>query len=156
MGAVERVGEVARDFGVAFDVREFPQGTRTAEEAAAAVGCDIAQIVKSLVFIVDGRPVIAFVSGRHKLDPVKLAAAAGAAAVRRATAEEARDATGFAIGGTPPFAHARRLPTFCDETLLEHPEVWAAAGTPTTVFALSPNVLVEASGARVADLHEGP
>jgi len=154
--AVEKVTEAARTCGIEIAVREFPAGTRTAQDAANAVGCDLAQIVKSLVFTADGAPVIALVSGRHKLDTAKLAAAAGVKEVRKATAEEARDATGFAIGGTPPFGHARPLPVFFDLTLLEFDEVWCAAGTPTTVFPIDPNALLSSTGARAETLHEDP
>jgi Cys-tRNA(Pro) deacylase len=154
MTSVARVVEAARAAGVEAAVREFPEGTRTAEAAAAAVGCDVAQIVKTLVFVVDGSPVIAMVSGRHRLDPAKLAVATGGAEARRASPEEARDATGFAIGGTPPFGHARRLPMVLDRTLLDHPEVWCAAGTPRAVFPIDPSVLLAATGAVAADLAE--
>jgi Cys-tRNA(Pro) deacylase len=154
--APERVEAAARAAGLDIDVKTFPEGTRTAEDAARAVGCDVAQIVKSLVFVADGEPVIAYVSGRHKLDTAKLARAAGAAEVRRATADEAREATGYAIGGTPPFGHARPLRLFMDETLAAFgdAEVWCAAGTPQTVFALAAEALLKATGARVENLHE--
>ena len=92
--------------GVEPQIRRFPEGTKTAADAAAqAIGCDVAQIVKSLVFMADGRPVIAFTSGANRVDPSKLARVAGASEARRATPEEARAATGFAVGGTPPFGH---------------------------------------------------
>lgn len=154
MNAVERVTGAARELGIEIDVREFPEGTRTAEDAARAVGCDVGAIVKSLVFVAGEEPVVAYVSGRHKLDPAKLARAAGAGTARRATADEAREATGFAIGGTPPFGHATPLRLFFDRTLLEHDEVWCAAGTPSTVFAIDPNVLLKATNAAAEDLHE--
>ena len=156
MSAVDRVVDAARALGIEIAVREFPDGTRTAEDAARAVGCDIGQIVKSLVFVAGSEPVVALVSGRHKLDPSKLASAAGAPDARRATPDEARDATGFAIGGTPPFGHARPLRLFFDQTLLAHPEVWCAAGTASAVFAIDPNVLLKATGATADDLHEAP
>jgi Cys-tRNA(Pro) deacylase len=152
--AVARVEEAARALSLSIEVREFPEGTRTAEDAARAVGCDVAQIVKSLVFVADGAPVIAYVSGRHRLDPAKLARAAGASEVRRANADEAKEATGFAIGGTPPFGHARPLGLYLDRTLLDHEVVWCAAGTSSTVFALDPKALLKAIGARAEDLHE--
>jgi Cys-tRNA(Pro) deacylase len=154
--APDRIAAVAAELGIDIEIKTFPDGTRTAEDAARAVSCDVAQIVKSLVFVADGEPVIAFVSGAHKLDTDKLARAAGAREVRKATADEARDATGFAIGGTPPFGHARALPLFFDESLLAFDEVWCAAGTPRTVFALAPDVLLKATGARAEDLHQSP
>ena len=152
--AVQRVVDAARALGLDIDVREFPEGTRTAEDAARAVGCDVAQIVKSLVFMADGEPVLAYVSGRHRLDTTKLARAAAARDVRRATPDEARQATGYAIGGTPPFGHAGDLRTFLDRTLLGYSEVWCAAGTPTAVFPVDPNALLKAVVPTVEDLHQ--
>lgn len=156
--AHERVAEAARALGLDVEIRGFSEGTRTAPDAARAVGCDVSQIVKSLVFVADGSPLVALVSGRHRLDPAKLARAARAEAVRRATADEAREATGYTIGGTPPFGHARPLPLLMDATLLDHDVVWCAAGTPETAFPIDPNALLKATGARVEDLHqeEGP
>jgi len=107
-----------------------------------------------LVFVADDEPVIVYVSGAHRLDTGKLARATGASRVRRATADEARDATGFAIGGTPPFGHAKPLRLFLDETLIAHETLWCAAGTPTTVFPVAPNDLLNATGASVEDLRE--
>lgn len=151
---IQRVVEAARATGLEIAPTEFPGGTRTAEDAARAVGCGVEQIVKSLVFVADAGAAVALVSGRHRLDPGKLAAALGASGARRATPEEARAATGFAIGGTPPFGHRRRLPVVLDRTLLEHEVVWCAAGTPDSVFPLDPNALLRATGAFVADLAE--
>ncbi|HEX2194857.1 MAG TPA: YbaK/EbsC family protein, partial [Candidatus Limnocylindria bacterium] len=126
--SVERVVRAAAARGLQIEVQRFSAGTRTAADAARAVGCDVAQIVKSLVFIADGSPVVALVSGAHQLDPDRLAAAIGAGDVRRATGDEARDATGYAIGGVPPLGHASRLPVLIDRHLLGYPRVWAAAG----------------------------
>ena len=149
---VARVVAAAARAGLAIEVQRFPEGTRTAAEAARAVGCNVAQIVKSLVFIADGEPVIALVSGADRLDPVRLAAAVGASSVRRADGDEARAATGFAIGGVPPVGHARPLAVLMDERLLAHNLVWAAAGLPDAVFRASPRELQAAAGARVAAL----
>lgn len=132
--------------------RTFAVPTRTAEEAAAAIGVGVAQIVKSLVFLADGSPVVALVGGANRLDEVKLAAVAGAAEARRATAAQVREATGYAIGGVPPFGHAAPLPTFVDADLLAHEVVWAAAGTPEANFAIGPAELVRITGGRVSDL----
>lgn len=151
---VQRVVDAAAAAGITAEVRDFPEGTRTAEDAARAVGCDVAAIVKTLVWIADDEPVIAMVSGANRVDPAKLAAAAGAGAARRATAEEAREATGFAVGGTPPFGHSRPIRFVIDPTLLALPEVWVAAGTPTTVFPVEPNSLMAATGAAAADVAE--
>ena len=147
-----RVVAAAAGAGLAIEVQRFPEETRTAVEAARAVGCDVAQIVKSLVFMADGKPVIALLSGADRLDPGRLATALGASDVRRADADEARAATGFAIGGVPPFGHAHPLTVLIDERLLEHDVVWAAAGLPNAVFKVAPQALQAASGARLAAL----
>jgi prolyl-tRNA editing enzyme YbaK/EbsC (Cys-tRNA(Pro) deacylase) len=147
-----RVEAAAAARGLAIEVRAFPEGTRTAADAATAVGCDVAQIVKSLVFVVDEAPVLALVGGADRLDEQRLAAAAGGTQVRRANAEEARAATGFAVGGIPPFGHASALRCFVDDALLAHDVVWAAAGTPTHVFAAAPADLAAAAGAEVATI----
>jgi prolyl-tRNA editing enzyme YbaK/EbsC (Cys-tRNA(Pro) deacylase) len=152
MGREEQVIEAAAALGLSVEVRTFPQGTRTAEDAAAAIGCHVAQIVKSLVFVVDDEPVLALVGGADRLDEERLVAVAGGRGVRRADADEVRLATGYAIGGVPPFGHATPLRCFVDDALLAHDVVWAAAGTPTHVFASPPRALVEAAGADVAKL----
>jgi Cys-tRNA(Pro) deacylase len=149
---VTRVTAAAADLGLPVVTREFPEGTRTAEDAARAIGCDVGQIVKSLVFTLDGSPVVALVSGSNRLDEQRLAAAFGGGAVGRADAGTVRAATGFPIGGVPPFGHDDRLPTAVDEDLLRYDEVWAAAGTPRDVFALAPADLVRVTGGTVATL----
>jgi prolyl-tRNA editing enzyme YbaK/EbsC (Cys-tRNA(Pro) deacylase) len=154
MSAIERSTESAHRLGIEPQVRRFPEGTRTAADAARAIGCDVAQIVKSLIFLADGRPVIAFTSGANRVDPSKLAEVAGASVARRATPEEARAATGFAVGGTPPFGHPASLPAYIDPALLAFQEVWAAAGTPDSVFPLLPHELKRAAGAEPADFIE--
>lgn len=135
--ASRRVLEAARTIGLELDIHQFPEGTKTAADAAAAIGCPVAAIVKSLVFVVGQEPVVALVPGDLRLDLTKLEQAAGAAPARRATLDEVRDATGFVAGGTPPFGHARRLRVFADEALRRSEPVWAAGGTPTTVFPIS-------------------
>ena len=137
------------DAGIA--VREFPAGTRTAADAARAVGCDVGQIVKSLVFVAAGRPVVALVSGANRLDEKRLAAVAGEP-VLKADAETARNATGYSIGGVPPFGHATEVPVFMDRDLLGYEVVWAAAGRPDSVFQIAPDRLRDLSGATLTDL----
>jgi prolyl-tRNA editing enzyme YbaK/EbsC (Cys-tRNA(Pro) deacylase) len=137
--------------GLDVEVRELPDSTRTAQEAAAAVGCEVGQIVKSLVFTAGGAPVIALVSGANRLDTAKLEAIAGAP-VARADPETARRATGYAIGGVPPFGHAQALPVYMDRDLERYHVVWAAAGRPDAVFPITPARLKELSAARVEDL----
>jgi prolyl-tRNA editing enzyme YbaK/EbsC (Cys-tRNA(Pro) deacylase) len=151
---VERFLEAARVLGHEVEVRRFPEGTHTAEDAARAIGCDLAQIVKSLVFVADGRPLLALTSGVNRADTEKLRALAGAATLRRANADEVRSATGYPIGGTPPFGHPDRVATFIDEDLMRHEVVWAGAGGPDAVFGIGPGELRTASGGTVADLRE--
>ena len=148
---VTRFGAWLDGSGLGISVRQFPEGTRTATDAARAVGCDVAQIVKSLVFVAGGRPVIALVSGANRLDEKRLAAAAGEPVIK-ADAETARTATGYAIGGVPPFGHATEVPVFMDRDLLGHAVVWAAAGRPDSVFEIAPERLRELSRATVLDL----
>lgn len=152
--AAQRVADAASSLGLPIRIEAFPEGTRTAEDAARAVGCDVAQIVKSLAFMAGDELVLALVSGPNRLDEAKLAAAAGVGvgAVRRATADEVRATTSFAVGGVPPFGHAVPLRTWIDLDLLGHGEVWAAAGTPQHVFAVNPAALAEGTGATAADL----
>ena len=154
MGALERFRESAGALGIEAQVRRFPEGTKTAEDAARAIGCDVAQIVKSLVFVVGDRPVVAFTSGSNRVDPAKLARIAETDRARRATPEEARAATGFAVGGTPPFGYPGPVPTYLDPDLLAFEEVWAAAGTPDSVFPLPPQELLRVTGAETADFTE--
>jgi len=119
--------------------REFPAGTRTAQDAAAAIGCAVGQIVKSLVFLRGDQPVLVLCSGANTVDAQRLGLA-------KADADVVRRTTGFAIGGVPPYGHPAPLQTLVDEDLLAHDEVWAAAGTPSSVFPLTPAQLVERSG----------
>jgi prolyl-tRNA editing enzyme YbaK/EbsC (Cys-tRNA(Pro) deacylase) len=149
---VERVVEAARQLGLEIEPRTFPDGTKTAADAAAAIGVEVGQIVKSLIFAVDGEIVLAYVSGANQLDEGKLARAAGGSKAKRVDADTVRDATGFPIGGVPPFGHAQVLRVFVDPDLLAWDEVWAAAGTWHDVFAIAPAELVRASAATVIDL----
>jgi prolyl-tRNA editing enzyme YbaK/EbsC (Cys-tRNA(Pro) deacylase) len=151
---VDRVADAARAAGLEIRVERFPEGTRTAQDAARAVGCDVAQIVKSLVFMAGDAPLLALVSGANRVDVARLAAALDVPNVRRATADEARSATGFAIGGVPPFGHATPVTVVMDADLRVHQVVWAAAGLPDAVFAIHPAALERVSGARVADVSD--
>ena len=136
-------------------VTRYPEGTRTARDAAAAVGCELAQIVKSLVFVAGGRVVVVLVSGADRVDTGRLGAAAGAGDARQARAEEVADATGFSIGGVPPFGHTRKLETFLDRRLLDFEEVWAAAGAPDACFPIAPGELARLAEASVVDVAAG-
>ncbi len=143
----------ARGFDVA--VREFPQSTRTAAEAAAAIGCEAAQIAKSLVFRarVSGRPVLVIASGANRVDETAVAALIGEK-IGRADADFVRTATAFAIGGVPPVGHDTPPVTLIDRDLLAFDEIWTAAGTPHAVFRLTPRDLVALTGGRVAEIKQ--
>ncbi len=152
--SLRRFLEAARAAGLEPDVHEFPEGTKTAADAARAVGCEVGQIVKSLVFVADGEPFVALTSGPNRADTGRLAALLRVGEVRRATPDEAREATGFAIGGTPPLGHPRRLRMLLDRDLLAYETLWAAAGTPNTVFCLSAEDLLRVTGTEPADFAE--
>lgn len=149
---VRRVIDAGEALGIGVRPVTFPEGTKTAQDAADAIGCGVGQIVKSLIFAVDGEVVLAYVSGANQLDEAKLAAAAGGERCTRVDADTVREATGFPIGGVPPFGHTSELRVFIDPDLLTHDEIWAAAGTWHDVFALSPDQLVKASGGEIVDL----
>jgi prolyl-tRNA editing enzyme YbaK/EbsC (Cys-tRNA(Pro) deacylase) len=152
-GAIDRFTQAARAAGLTPDIRRFPEGTKTAQDAASAIGVQVGQIVKSLIFMGEDprgdRPVLALTSGANRVDEAVLAGLAGVQSLRRATPEEARTATGFAVGGTPPFT-MNPVPTFIDEALLRYEELWAAAGTPDSVFPIAPDDLVRVTGGTVA------
>ncbi|MDX1657708.1 MAG: YbaK/EbsC family protein [Nitriliruptorales bacterium] len=152
--AVERFMEQAQRLGVDVRPTTFPEGTRTAEQAAAAIGCELGQIVKSLVFMADDEPVLVLTSGANRVDEGKLAHHLHAERVERADPDQVRDATGFAIGGTPPFGHPEQLPTLVDPDLLRFETVYAAAGSPTDVFPVSPSALRAAADADVVDVND--
>jgi prolyl-tRNA editing enzyme YbaK/EbsC (Cys-tRNA(Pro) deacylase) len=143
----DRLAECARDLGLEVQVQRLEASTRTVKDAAAAVGCDESEIAKSIVFVADGDPVVCVASGRHRIDTDRVADALDVAEVRQAAADEVRAATGFAVGGVPPFGHD--LPVLFDETLLEHERVWVAGGDPHSLFAVDPGELVRCVKARV-------
>jgi len=153
--SARRVQEALAAQGFAFDVREFPESTRTSAEAAAAIGCSVAQIAKSLVFrgAESGEAALIIASGANRVDSAKAAALLGEA-IGRADADFVRAATGFAIGGVPPLGHDRPLVTLIDEDLLAFEAIWAAAGTPNAVFRLSPKDLGDLTGGRIGDLKQ--
>src|SRR5262245_1948088 len=148
--AAQRVQDTLRARGLGSEVRHMRQTTRTAEEAAAACGCTIGQIVKSLVFRGgrSGKPYLLLVSGANRVDEKGIAASIGEP-LRRPDAQYVRDVTGFAIGGIPPLGHDTPLATFLDQALLDYDVVWAAAGTPDAVFPIAPAQLAEATAATV-------
>ena len=147
-----RVIAAAREAGLEITTRRFPEGTKTAADAAAAIGVVVGQIVKSLVFGVDNEIVMALVSGSNQLDEKKLAAAVGGSKCSRVDADAVRAATGYPIGGVPPFGHSTQLRVFVDPDLLQYDEVWAAAGTWNDNFGAAPADIVRVVGGVVADL----
>jgi prolyl-tRNA editing enzyme YbaK/EbsC (Cys-tRNA(Pro) deacylase) len=149
---VERVTAYLRDAGAEVRVEEFPDGTPTAQAAAKAVGCELSQIVKSLVFDCGGKPVVVMVPGDRRADSEKIAAAAGSGFARIAGVEEVQDATGFEPGAVAPFPLPRIDRVFIDRTLLSHRLVWIGAGSDRHMAALSPAELVRLSRARPMDV----
>jgi len=156
--AIQRVLDAAARKGVALEVTVFDESTHTAAEAAAALGAELGQIVKSLVFVIpnpDGlEPLLCLVAGHNRVDVARLAAVTGAADIRRATAREARELTGFSIGGIPPIGHDRAIRVIMDPDLGRYPVVWAAAGLSTTVFPVPPGTLRILSNATVVPIAE--
>jgi prolyl-tRNA editing enzyme YbaK/EbsC (Cys-tRNA(Pro) deacylase) len=146
----ERVVDAARELGLDVQVRTLDSPTRTVAEAAEAVGTDPEHIAKSLVFVADGEPVVVVASGGHRVDVDRLALAFDCAEVRQASADEVQAATGFKVGGVPPFGHD--LPVLIDEALLEHDVVFAAGGDGNTLFEVDPRRLVEVTKARVVSV----
>ncbi|WP_340115683.1 YbaK/EbsC family protein [Pelagibius sp. 7325] len=154
--SARRVQAAIQDAGFAFQVREFPASTRTSEEAAAAIGCDVAQIAKSLIFRAadTGRPVLVMASGANRVDEKAVAGLLGEK-LARADADFVRARTGFAIGGVPPVGHREAPVVFIDADLMALDEIWAAAGTPNAVFRLTPTDLVALTGGAVAAVKKG-
>jgi prolyl-tRNA editing enzyme YbaK/EbsC (Cys-tRNA(Pro) deacylase) len=149
--APERVQAALSAAGVTARIEEFPSSTRTAQDAATAVGTSVGQIVKSLLFLAGGTPVLALVSGPNQLDPARLALLTGTP-IGKADADAVRRATGYAIGGVPPTGFPTPIPTFIDRDLLQYEVVWAAAGTPRHVFAIAPAELIRVTAGVVSDL----
>jgi prolyl-tRNA editing enzyme YbaK/EbsC (Cys-tRNA(Pro) deacylase) len=145
-----KVADRARELGLELKIQQLEGSTKTVSDAAVAVGCREAEIAKSIVFVADGEPVVCIASGQHRIDTDKLAETLDVAEVRQAGADEVRAATGFAIGGVPPFGHG--LPVVFDEALLDHERVWAAAGDPHSLFCADPRKLARCTEAIVADV----
>jgi prolyl-tRNA editing enzyme YbaK/EbsC (Cys-tRNA(Pro) deacylase) len=140
--------------GIDAQVVRLAGSTRTAPEAAAAVGCDVGAIAKSLLFMADGEPLLVICGGDRRVDPAKVSALAGAGSVKMASAEEVRLHTGFAIGGVPPIGHVTPIRKLMDERMLRWPVIYAAAGAHDALFPIEPGLLAEKSGATVGDVVE--
>ena len=156
-GAHPRFAEALRDLGLDElngRIRRFPDATRTAAEAAAAIGCELSEICKSLIFAADGVPVLVLMDGASRVDVERMREELGAEKVTRAKADVVRETTGYAIGGVPPFGHRTRTRVLADRSLLEHDVVWAAAGNPHAVFPMEPKELVTRAGATLVDVRE--
>ncbi len=152
--SAQKVQEALKARGFAhLQVQELPTSTRTAQEAAMAVGCAVGQIVKSLVFrgVQSGKPYLLLVSGAHRVNPKRVEESLGEP-LEKPDADYVRQVTGFAIGGVPPLGHAQPLEALVDPHLLDYPCLYAAGGTPTALFALSPAELLALSGGRVVPL----
>ena len=146
--SAKKVQETLKGFGVSLEVVELPASTRTSAEAAAAIGCRVEEIAKSLVFKAkkSGSPVLVIASGINRVDEKKLKVLIGEP-VGRADAEYVREKTGFAIGGIPPVGHREKIKTYIDKDLFQYKTIWAAAGTPHAVFRLKPDILLKITGA---------
>lgn len=152
--AAERVQAALSELGLYAEVRELPQSTRTAPEAARAVGVRVGQIVKSLIFMADEEPVLVCASGSNRVSLEKLGKLVGRP-VRQASPDEVKEATGFAIGGVPPIGHRRLLKAFIDRDLMQYEEIWAAAGTPHAVFRTTPHELLQITKGQLVDIKDG-
>jgi prolyl-tRNA editing enzyme YbaK/EbsC (Cys-tRNA(Pro) deacylase) len=151
--AIQRVCDALSAQGIQPRVREFAASTRTAWDAATAIGTTPASIVKSLVFVAGDQPILVLASGANRVDTERLRAVTGQV-VRSASPDEVRAVTGFTIGAVPPLGHARRLSVYVDRDLLQHEVVWAAAGSPHAVFPIAPDDLVRVAGGQVLDVKD--
>ena len=154
--AEEFTERVEKRYGFEVDVNEFPEGTKTAADAAEAVGCSVGQIASGIVLSADGELVVSVTSGANRVSEAKIADLVDVDpdAVSMAEADEIKATLGWSIGGVPPFCHETVVPVFLDETLLDFETVWAAAGTPEAVFPIDPETLAEFADATVADVRE--
>lgn len=154
--AAEFARQAREQYGYEVDVREFSEGTKTAEDAAAAIGCDVEQIASSLAFRAGEDLVVVVTSGANRVSEAKLADLRGVpeADVEMADADEIRETLGWSIGGVPPFCHDTAVPVYVDDTLSAYDTVWAAAGTPDAVFPVDPGTLQELSDGQLVDVVE--
>jgi len=152
--ATERFLAAAREAGVDVKPSVYPDGTKTSQDAADAIGCPLSAIAKSLVFMVDDEATLVMMSGDLRVDMDKLVDVAGASAARRANLDEVRTHTGYVAGGTPAFGHAGAMRVYADISLRRNDPVWSAAGTPTTVYPIPLDTLMTAAGAEWVDVAE--
>lgn len=152
--STEFAAEVRERYGFEPDIHQFPDGTKTAADAAEAVGCDVSQIASSIVCSTDEGLVVVVTSGAHRVDMDRVADILGVESATMGDPDEIKETLGWGIGGVPPFAHETEVPVLIDETLYEHDEVWAAGGTPDAVFPIDPETLETHSNGRPARIHE--
>ncbi len=152
-----KIQNYLREQGLDMEVVEFKESTKTAQDAAEVMGCRVDQIVKSIIFrgAASGRGILVITSGKNRVCERKVAALAGEAP-GKANAAFVREVTGYAIGGVPPMAHAQELAVFIDEDLMTEETIWAAAGTPNSMFPMTPAVLLRLTGGQVADVKVDP
>lgn len=150
--SVERVRRFLREYGLEIEVRELAESTKTAPMAAKAIGAPLGSIIKSLLFLADGRPILVLVAGDRRADVQRIAELVKAREVKIADAETVRHVTGYTIGGVPPVGHKEPLPTLVDDSLLRYDVVYAAAGAPHAIFAIPIQVLLDLVGGEVANL----
>ena len=150
----ERVQAALNELGIDAQVLRLPDSTRTAPEAARAVGCDVGAIAKSLLFMADGEPLLVLCAGDRRVNTARVAELVGAASVKMASVEDVRRVTGYAIGGVPPLGHPMRVPTLMDAALHRWPLIYCAAGAHDSLFPVDPGRLAEVIGARVEDVGE--
>jgi len=143
----------ADQYGLDIEVQEFPEGTKTAADAAEAVGCELGQIASAIGLVAD-QLVVVVTSGANRVDTRKLSTLRGVHTARMAEPDEISETLGWSIGGVPPFCHDTAVPVYMDETLTGYETVWAAAGTPEAVFPISPERIIECADATVADIAE--
>ncbi|MET9893580.1 YbaK/EbsC family protein [Streptomyces sp. NPDC006465] len=152
-----RFAEALRELGlgeVTGRVRRFPDANRTAAEAAAAIGCELSQICKSLFFAADGVPVLVLLDGSAQVDMELVQRELGAEKITRAGAHLVRESTGYATGAVPPFGHRTKIRVLVDRSLLDHDTVWTSAGTPYTIFPMDPKSLIAHAGGTLVDVRE--
>lgn len=152
--SVNRVRTALAELGINDRIRTLDSSTRTAQEAAAALGVQVGQIASSLVFLADGTPIMVVASGAHRVDTTRLATAVDAAEITKPDADAVRAATGFAIGGVAPLGHPAPLRILIDRSLAEYDEVWAAAGHPYAVFQSTFDELLAITGAEIVDVQQ--
>ncbi len=149
--SAQKIQNALRELGYDYNVIEHAESTRTAQEAADRAGCQLGQIIKSLIFKgkTTGKPILVLTSGANRVDEKRISEYAGEP-IGRADADFVRSVTGYAIGGVPPLAHVQKMETYIDEDLLQYDTVWGAAGTPNAIFELTPDALQKMTGGRVA------